>query len=109
MAASLSSEPLATPHIAVRPSGEGLGREAEALCLAARVAPDEAARSRLRELLAGDVDWDHLWRLGHLHEVLPLLATTITGLGGVDAPDAWSADAQRRRSATLLQKSLAPR
>lgn len=103
MAASLSSEPLATPHIAVRPSGEGLGREAEALCLAARVAPDEAARSRLRELLAGDVDWDHLWRLGHLHEVLPLLATTITGLGGVDAPDAWSADAQRRRSATLLQ------
>jgi putative nucleotidyltransferase-like protein len=92
-----------TPDVAVPPSAEGLGREAEALCLAARVATDEAAQGRLRELLAGDVDWDHLWRLGHIHEVLPLLATTISALGAVDVPDAWSADAQRRRSATLLQ------
>lgn len=82
----------------------GLGREEEVLCLAARVTPDEAVQARLSALLDAGVDWDRLWRLGHLHEVLPLLVTTITALGGpAGMPERWSADAQRRRSATLLQ------
>jgi hypothetical protein len=78
--------------------------EAEAMCLAARVAPDAAATERLAAILADGIDWDRLWRLGHLHEVLPMLATSIGALGrAVDIPEAWTADAQRRRSATLLQ------
>ena len=85
-------------------SAAGLGPEEEALCLAARVAPDDAAQARLAAILERGVDWAHLWRLGHLHEVLPLMVTTISALGGsVHAPDGWTADAQRRRSATLLQ------
>ena len=105
MAASPSSEAIAPTRRIVAPASSlGLGREEEALCLAARVAPDEAAQARLRAILGGDVDWDHLWRLGHVHEVLPLLVTTITALGGsIHPPEAWSSDAQRRRSATLLQ------
>jgi Uncharacterised nucleotidyltransferase len=82
----------------------GLGREEAVLCLAARVAPDEAEQARLAAILDAGVDWDRLWRLGHLHEVLPLLVTSITALGGpARMPERWSADAQRRRSATLLQ------
>lgn len=96
MAASPSSEPIAPTS--------GLGREEEALCLAARVAPDDGAQARLAAILERGVDWDHLWRLGHLHEVLPLVVTSITALGGpTHPPEGWSADAQRRRSATLLQ------
>ena len=82
----------------------GLGPEESVLCLAARVAPDEAVQARLATILDGGIDWDRLWRLGHLHEVLPLLVTSITALGGsAQMPERWSADAQRRRSATLLQ------
>ena len=74
------------------------------LCLAARVAPDEAAQARLAAILEGGIDWDHLWRLGHLHEVLPLVVTSITALGGpVRPPEAGRPTRQRRRSATLLQ------
>ena len=74
------------------------------MCLAARVAPDAAATERLAAILATGIDWDRLWHLGHLHEVLPMLVTTIGALGGaVDIPESWTADAQRRRSATLLQ------
>ena len=105
MAASPSSETITmTRRVAVPARASRLGREEEVLCLAARVAPDEPARVRLAALLDGGIDWDHLWRLGHVHEVLPLLVTSISGLGGaIRMPDAWSADAQRRRSATLLQ------
>jgi Uncharacterised nucleotidyltransferase len=104
MAASPSSEPIApTLRVAAPASSLGLGREEEAVCLAARVAPDEVAQARLAAILEGGVDWDRLWRLGHLHEVLPLVMTSITALGSNHPPDAWSTDAQRRRSATLLQ------
>ena len=105
MAASPSSEPIAPPQrAAVRAPAPGLGREEEALCLAARVAPAEAAQARLAALLDAGIDWDRLWRLGHVHEVLPLLVTSITALDGpARMPERWSADAQRRRSATLLQ------
>ncbi len=106
MAASPSSEPIAPPPLraAVRAPAPGLGHEEEALCLAARVAPGEAAQTRLAALLDAGIDWDRLWRLGHVHEVLPLLVTSITALDGpARMPERWSADAQRRRSATLLQ------
>ncbi len=93
-----------TQRVAAPARALQLGREEEVLCLAARVAPDAPARARIAALLDGGIDWDHLWRLGHVHEVLPLLVTSISGLGGaVRMPEAWAADAQRRRSATLLQ------
>lgn len=105
MAASPSSEPIAVSRRgAPSATAPGLRREEEALCLAARVAPDDAAGARLSAILERGVDWDRLWRLGHLHEVLPLVMTSIAALGGpARPPEGWSADAQRRRSATLLQ------
>ncbi len=105
MAASPSSESIAAAQRVAAPAPSlGLGREEEVLCLASRVAPDDAARARLATLLDGRFGWDRLWRLGHLHEVLPLVVTSVTALAGdVHVPEAWSSDAQRRRSATLLQ------
>ncbi len=71
--------------------------EQRVLCLAARTshAPDAAAE--IRATVSFGVDWDRLWALGHLHEVIPLLADS---LGDV-APGEWLARATRRRHVIL--------
>lgn len=80
--------------------------EQHILCLAARTYRTPEAERELLALLHGPLDWERLWAQGHLHEVLPLLATTIRGLGGqVAAPPAWQARAQRRLYATLIRNS----
>lgn len=84
-----------------------LRAEEAVLCLAARTVVSSDARAALGDRLTAGIDWDRLWRLGHRHEVLPLVTTTLTGLAHPDGPWAlpadWVAAAQRRRIATLLQ------
>jgi len=85
----------------------GLRQEEAVLCLAARTVLDARARAELDDRLAAGVDWKRLWRLGHRHEVLPLVTTTLTALarpdGAWSVPRDWIDAAQRRRIATLLQ------
>jgi hypothetical protein len=80
--------------------------EQRILCLAARtsIAPDD--ERSLLELLHGPVDWEHLWAQGHLHEVLPLLVTTLRHLENqFVVPAAWMARAQRRLYATMVRNT----
>src|SRR4029453_10410727 len=80
--------------------------EQQILCLAARTHRDPADEGRLLALLHGPVDWDRLWRLGHLHDVLPLLAASLRPLAGqAPIPGAWLEHAQRRFYATLLRNT----
>lgn len=80
--------------------------EQHILCLAARTQRDAGDAERLLALLHGPVDWERLWQLGHLHEVLPLLADSLRPLAGQAAiPAAWLARAQRRLYATLLRNT----
>lgn len=79
----------------------GLDRETQVLCLGARSTPSPAASERLRTVVAGGIDWDRLWALGHLHEVIPLLATSLPAGAGDLVPDAWRQAAIKRRHVTL--------
>src|SRR6266542_3108756 len=81
--------------------------EQHILCLEARtsIAPED--ERQLLDLLAGPVDWDLLWSQGHLHEVLPLLATTMRRLDRqVDVPAPWTTRAQRRLYATMVRNAI---
>lgn len=78
-----------------------LDREQQALCLGARTTLDQEAASALRTLAGGALDWDRLWDLGHLHDVLPLLAVSLPAAAGEAVPDEWLARARRRRHVTL--------
>ena len=78
--------------------------EQHILCLGARTQLDGAAEEELRKLLAGPVDWERLWEQAHLHEVIPLLASSLQRLPEpVAIPDGWLRRAERRTRATLLQ------
>lgn len=80
--------------------------EQRLLCLAARttLAPDD--ERELLELLRGPFDWERLWAQGHLHEVLPLLATTIRRIERqIAVPAPWMARAQRRLYATMVRNT----
>lgn len=79
----------------------GLDREQRALCLGARTEPDAEARAALAALVSEGLDWDRLWSLAHLHEVVPLLAETVPAAGGASVPDEWRTRAVRRRHVTL--------
>jgi hypothetical protein len=74
-----------------------------ALCLGARTRPSERATAELRAV-GSEIDWARLAALGHLHDVLPLLARSIPhafgepGAGG--PPAGWSEAVVRRRHAT---------
>ncbi|HEX9370065.1 MAG TPA: nucleotidyltransferase family protein, partial [Roseiflexaceae bacterium] len=84
-----------------------MNTEQHILCLAARtsIAPED--ERQLLDLLAGPVDWDLLWSQGHLHEVLPLLATTMRRLDRqVDVPAPWTTRAQRRLYATMVRNAI---
>src|SRR5437870_5434496 len=80
--------------------------EQRILCLSARTRLDAGARERLLGLLRGPLDWERLWAQGHLHDVLPLVTTSLRDLQGeIDIPASWMARAQRRFYATLLQNT----
>lgn len=79
----------------------GLDPEQRALCLGARTALTPDARDRLADLVRGGLDWERLWALGHLHEVVPLLAETLPAAVGDAVPADWLARARKRRHVTL--------
>jgi hypothetical protein len=79
----------------------GLDTEQRALCLAARSGLTLDARDRLATLVRGGLDWERLWALGHLHEVVPLLAETLPAAAGDAVPAEWLARARKRRHVTL--------
>src|SRR5689334_1308681 len=85
---------------------DSMNTEQHILCLAARTSLEPIAERQLSELLRGPVDWEQLWAQGHLHEVLPLLTTTLRRLARqAPIPDAWLARAQRRYYATMLRNT----
>ena len=80
--------------------------EQQTLCLAARTRREPADEQRLLELLRGTLDWERLWQLGHLHDVLPLVGASLRQLAGqAPIPAAWLERAQRRFYATLLRNT----
>lgn len=83
-----------------------MNNEQRILCLAARPHIAPAAEHELVTLLRGPIDWELLWSQGHLHEVLPLLATNLRRLEGqVSPPAEWKIRAQRRLYATLIRNT----
>lgn len=84
-----------------------LTAEQQVLCLAARTQLAAAEEQQLLELLRGPLDWERLWAQGHLHEILPLLTTTLRRLQSraPSIPEAWMARAQRRLYATLMRNN----
>jgi hypothetical protein len=80
--------------------------EQQILCFAARTRRKPADEQRLVELLREPLDWERLWRLGHMHDVLPLLAASLRPLASqAPIPAAWLERAQRRFYATLLRNT----
>jgi Uncharacterised nucleotidyltransferase len=76
------------------------------LCLAARTRIVPEDEQQLLALVRGTLDWELLWSQGHLHEVLPLLATTMRRVAAQAAiPQPWLARAQRRLYATLIRNT----
>lgn len=78
-----------------------LDREQQALCLGARTALAPAARARLAAAITDAFDWDRLWALAHLHEVVPLFAKTLPTAIGDRVPNEWLRRATKRRHVTL--------
>ena len=82
---------------------DSLDPTVRALCLGARTRPTERATADLRTL-GPAIDWPRLAALGHLHDVLPLLARSIPrAFDGPDAsgpPAGWTEAVVRRRHAT---------
>jgi hypothetical protein len=75
--------------------------EQRALCLGATTVLAAPARDALAGLVRDGLDWDRMWELGHLHEVLPLLAETLPAAAGDAVPPEWRGRATRRRHVTL--------
>lgn len=83
-----------------------MNAEQQILCLAARTRILPEDERQLLTLLRGGIDWELLWNQGHLHEVLPLLATTMRRLEAqVAIPQQWLARAQRRLYATMIRNT----
>lgn len=85
---------------------ERLTAEQQVLCLGARTVVDEVADARLRRLLAGPLDWDRLWALGHLHDAIPLLGRSLPSRAGEAMPADWHALARKRTLATLRRNEI---
>lgn len=77
--------------------------EERVLCLAARSRRSHADEERLAAAIHAGLDWDRLWALGHLHEVVAVLAPSLTRAvaHGAPVPEPWLAHATRRRHVTL--------
>ncbi len=81
---------------------DGLGPEERALSLGARSVIDAEARERLVSTIAAGLDWERLWDLAHLHEVVPVAGTAILAVGGSAVPSGWRERVMRRRHVTLM-------
>ena len=79
----------------------GLGPEQQVLCLAARTMLDDRAREQLAATVATGIDWERLWALAHLHEVVPLLSETVPLAANDAVPTDWRARVVKRRHVTL--------
>jgi hypothetical protein len=78
--------------------------EQRILCLAARTSLDADAERELGELLAADADWDHLRHEAQLHEVTPLVASSLArSVPAARVPESWTAWATLRSHATLVR------
>jgi hypothetical protein len=75
--------------------------EQRILCLGSRTTLVPAARQRLAATAAAGLDWERLWSLGHLHEVIPLLSESLPDVLGEAVPGEWLERARRRRFVTL--------
>jgi len=87
-----------------RMPADRLGRldpEQRALCLGARTELAPAARERLASTISDGVDWERLWSLAHLHEVVPLLAKSMPKAVGDQVPEEWLRRVHKRRHVTL--------
>lgn len=82
-------------------SNQGIRPELQALCLGARTVLDPGPRAELARVLRSELDWDGLWALGHLHEVIPLLSESFKAADPAAVPSGWLERAQRRRHVTL--------
>ncbi len=83
-----------------------MNNEQRILCLAARPQLSAQAERELLARLHTQIDWELLWQQGHLHEVLPLLATTLRRFGDtITIPAKWNTRAQRRLYATLIRNT----
>lgn len=89
--------------------------EERVLCLAARSSHSAPDQERLAATIRAGLDWDRVWALGHLHEVLAAMAPSLSraAADGVSVPEAWLAKAMRRRHVTLqssarLSEALLP-
>ena len=81
-----------------------MNAEQRLLCLAARTSLDPAAENRLGALLEAGIDWDRARLEAQLHEVTPLVASTLgrwepAGL----VPSSWTSWAALRSHATLVR------
>jgi hypothetical protein len=86
------------------PTTDALDRldpEQRVLCLGARTTLDEPARRRLAATVDEGFDWERLWALGHLHEVIPLLSGSLPDALGDRVPVAWLERARKRKYVTL--------
>lgn len=80
--------------------------EQQFICLAARTQLSPQDEQRLLRLANDSLDWEVVWAQGHLHEVLPLLATTVRRLAPrLAIPQPWLVRAQRRMYATLIRNT----
>jgi hypothetical protein len=80
-----------------------LDRETRAVCLAARTSVAAPEAAELRALVETGLDWDRMWDLGNRHDVLPLLAASLSGPAAGPVPADWLERATRRRHVTLLK------
>lgn len=76
--------------------------EERLLLLAARTSRGDAEAAAIRATVASGVDWDRLFALAHLHEVVPLVAGTLLAIVPDAVPPAWRTAATRRRHATII-------
>lgn len=80
---------------------EGRKTEQRVLCLGARTSLTGSARDRLAATIDAGLDWERLWDLAHLHEVVPVLGASVVAVGGDAVPDAFRQRVLKRRHVTL--------
>jgi hypothetical protein len=81
-----------------------MNAEQHILCLAARTTLDRETELQLCALLERGCDWERLWAQAHLHDVAPLVTSTLrTVRERAPVPADWLARGERRLVATLVR------
>jgi hypothetical protein len=78
-----------------------LDAEQRALCLGARTVLSGSGRDDLAATIGAGLDWERLWDLAHLHEVVPVLGASVLAAGGDKVPATWRQRVIKRRHVTL--------